>query len=213
MQNHAQNLSASRRPDVGGIERSAALIGACRACVEGLELLEIFLEALFVERHLTGRERREVVDDVLFREFIENPRIGLHASQQERSRDLAEAVDCAGVPVLFDGLDVFAAELRRGSEEPGLQDREDRPVFGQTVFDRRAGQRHNGVGREFLSGARLTGLRILDGLRFVENEKAKMKFGELREFALQKSVGGNENVRTVGAVIELALLPVEDLGR
>ncbi len=123
-----------------------------------------------------------------------------------RKRSIAPASLCSSMGSTYSRRDC-------GTEESGFEDREDRPVFGQTVFDRRAGQRHNGVGREFLSGARLTGLRILDGLRFVENEKAKMKFGELREFALQKSVGGNENVRTVGAVIELALLPVEDLGR
>ena len=182
--------------------------------VKGFERLQIGLEAFFIERHLFGRERREVVDHVLFGEFIENARVRLHAAKEKGRRNPAEPVNRCAVAVLFNRHDKITSELRGRPQETGLHNRKDGPVFGEPVFNGRARERDDGISRKFLCGFCLAGFGVLHRLSFVEHQETELHLGELREFALQNAVRRDDDVRA--AMVERkdrAVLAVIDLRR
>ena len=182
--------------------------------VKGFERLQIGLEAFFIERHLLGRERREVVDHILFREFIENARVRLHAAEEKGRRNAAEPVNRCSVAMFFNRHDKITSELRGRPQETGLHNRKDGPVLCEPVFNRRARERDDGISRKFLCGFCLAGFGVLYRLGFVEHQETELHLRELREFALQNAVRRDDDVRA--AMVERkdrAVLAVIDLRR
>ena len=164
--------------------------------VKRFERLQIGLETFFIERHLLGRERREVVDHILFWEFIQNARIRLHAAEEKGRRNAAEPVNRCAVAVLFNRHDKITSELRGRPQEAGFHNRKDGPVLCEPVFNRRARKRDDGISRKFLCGFCLAGFGILHRLGFVEHQETELHLRELREFALQNAVRRDDDVRT-----------------
>ena len=182
--------------------------------VKRFERLQIGLEAFFIERHLLGREGREVVDHILFGEFIENARVRLHAAEEKGRRNAAEPVNRCAVAVLFNRHDKITSELCGRPQEAGLHNRKDGPVLCEPVFNGRTRERDDRFGREVLCGLRLTGFGVLYRLGFVEHQETELHLRELWEFALQNAVRRNDDVRA--ALVERkdrAVLAVIDLRR
>ena len=77
-----------------------------------------------------------------------------------------------GVTVFFDGRAPASGEILARAEEPGQQEIELGPQFTEMVFKWRAGQTKAVPRAQFADGSRGSGSRILDLLRFVEDQEA-----------------------------------------
>jgi hypothetical protein len=69
-----------------------------------------------------------------------------------------------------DGLRVTFFEGLARTEQAGLDELHLRPQVGQPILDRGAGQRHAERGAETMGRARDLRVRVLDGLRLVEDD-------------------------------------------
>ena len=153
-------------------EHDPAALRERHRAVFAAKLSHRFVERLRVERRLFLRNRREAVDHVLFRQIPDDRLVRLHAADHEGRGQASEGFEARRIMVDFDRRRVLALKVRGRTEQSRHHDREDRPVFHQTVFDGRARHRDHGVGRERAHGARLRGGGVFDGLRFVEDDEA-----------------------------------------
>ena len=81
-----------------------------------------------------------------------------------------------GLPLFLFRVRCLRAEMEVAvrAEIAGQEEIEQRPYFDQVVFDGRAGQDQLVLGTQPLAGLGVGGLRILDVLRFVENQMVEI---------------------------------------
>src|SRR5204863_169093 len=108
--------------------------------VRGLDSSHRLLHRCLVERGLLARERADDLYLLLGRQVPYDPRVALHAAQDEWPDDSPEALRDVVAPVAFDGDSDLAPEAFERSKEPRIQVLRDRPQLGQPVLDRRAGE-------------------------------------------------------------------------
>ncbi|MNF55239.1 hypothetical protein D3C84_366940 [compost metagenome] len=118
----------------------------------------------------------------------------LGAAQDEGFESPAQVRQALLVGLLLDRGAVVAGEARCVAEPAGHEEVEQRPEFAQVVFQRRAGQAQALPGLQLAGGQRGLAARILDVLRFVENQQLIGLRRQRLEVARQQGVGGQDDV-------------------
>src|SRR5688572_14305332 len=85
-------------------------------------------------------------------------------------------------------------EIRLRSEVGGLHKIHDTPEIQQTVLEQYTSQRETLIGFELFHQLRHLRSRILDELRFVQNQCAEIEFGKRGEVATKQSVIRDDDI-------------------
>src|SRR5947208_670699 len=160
--------------------------------VRGLDSSHRLLHRCLVERGLLARERADDLHLLLGREVPYDPRVALHAAQDEWPDDSPEALRDVVAPVAFDGDSDLAPEAFERSKEPRIQVLRDRPQLGQPVLDRRAGECDAETGAESTGGPGGARGGVLDVLRLVESRHRPVDGAQDFRVAAEEAVGGDD---------------------
>ena len=141
-----------------------------------VELVGEVVHRLLVERRLLAAQRAERLHLGLVGQVGDDALVGLQAPQNVGAHQLAQRA----VGIVRPVGEAFGErrELLRRSQQPGIDEVEDRPQVAEPVLDRRAGERDARVGLELLDGPGLLGAGILDRLRLVEHGQAPRRRSE-----------------------------------
>ncbi len=103
-------------------------------------------------------------------------------------------VDADLVSVAFAARLVCFVEMFLRAEITGLDEIHDAPQIEQAIFQRRAGEREALIGFQLLHRLRDLRRRVLDELRFVENDRAEGKLLQRFQVAPQQRVIRHDDV-------------------
>ena len=119
------------------------------------------------------------------------------AAQQQRAQlggKPAAGDALGGIGVLFAAGLVGFGEMFLGAEVAGLDEINDAPEIEQAIFQRRAGQGEALLGFQLLDRLGHLRARVLDELRFVEDDRAEGEFLQSFQVAPQQGVVGDDHV-------------------
>ena len=156
-----------------------------------------------VERTLFAGELADLVGLDLLGKVLGH--FALRAAQNEGVNRGAKAVG----RFLIAGVDrsrVALLELVERPEKARADEVEDRPDLGETIFDRRTRERELAIGLEPLGRARRRRERVLDVLRFVQDDVAPVELREELLVATEKRVARDDDLRVFELVLPLLSL-------
>ena len=150
------------------------------------------VHAVLVERGLPAAESAIGLDLGLLREVGDDGAIGLEAPQDVGPHEIAQrsvGTGWAGCEALR-----VARKLLLGAEQARQQEVEERPQVAEMVLDRRAGQGDARARGQLLGRPRLLRARVLDGLRFVEDDQVPRRRREGWD-PQQRAVARDDEIR------------------
>ena len=160
--------------------------------------VEQFVDDLLVQRGLLAGESGpgNLLD--LVRQLRHELAVGLRTAQYERLRQRPQRGGCLGrhgaVVASFDRLGVAVTELLARAEHARVGPVENCPQFGETVLDRCSGEGDALTAVQPAHGARRSCGRILDELRFVEDDCRPGDAGEHVDVAGEQTVRRDDEV-------------------
>ena len=91
-----------------------------------------------IERSLLARERTKYLVLHLFGQILDDLWVGFDASEDKRCDDVSESFFGFFVVIALNGHPIEPLESRMRAQEPRIEEVQDRPELGESVFDRRS---------------------------------------------------------------------------
>ena len=144
-----------------------------------LEALRKVFDRLAVQRRLPARQPAQRLDLGLVGQVGDDRLVGFHPAQDVGPHQLAQRA--VGIMRPLGQAFGIAGELFGVAQQTRVDEIEDRPQVAQVILDRRAGQRDPRPCLQRLRRFGLPGVRILDRLRLVQNDKPPICLREHRD--------------------------------